>query len=368
MRKGFSLIELLTVISIITLLASIFFAVTASSYRKGRDAKRIEQVHQIDLAVQHYKADNNGNAPTLQSTCGADKSYAASCVAVSSAAPNTAEAAGWTKFKSDIQPYMPAVPDDPCGSSCTSASGGPVGYTYVSPAAMNYLCGNFCDTTGASLADSYQLYATLEATSTPSGSSSFGSFFFPSSSAPTITFSANPTSVSANGHTLLTWSTANATSCTGSGSGSVGSWPGSKTLSGSLDPGAIQTTTTFTLNCNGSGGSTSQSVVVISGSAPPVLNFSADPTAIIAGESSTLTWTTSGATPPCGISGTLEVGAGPFPGLPLLVSASGSTRVTPGVGAFQPDTATYTLSCTGPGGNSSQSVSITVTPFTPSPP
>jgi hypothetical protein len=73
---------------------------------------------------------------------------------------------------------------------------------------------------------------------------------------PTVTLSANPTSVSPNGKSTLTWTSANAASCTASG-GSTG-WPaavtganhtGSSWLSAALPAG----TYIYTLTCSKSG-------------------------------------------------------------------------------------------------------------------
>lgn len=75
--------------------------------------------------------------------------------------------------------------------------------------------------------------------------------------APTLSFSANPASVTAGGASTLTWSSSNATACQASGA-----WSGSKPTAGSQSTGALSTTSTYTLTCTGSGGSASQSVTV----------------------------------------------------------------------------------------------------------
>ena len=59
-QKGFTLIELLVVISIIGLLASGVLASLNSARMKARDAKRISDMKQIQLALEMYYADNNG--------------------------------------------------------------------------------------------------------------------------------------------------------------------------------------------------------------------------------------------------------------------------------------------------------------------
>lgn len=57
-RKGFSLVELLTVIAIIAILASIIFPVMSMVNNKARMNKCITQMHQIGLGLQIFKQDN----------------------------------------------------------------------------------------------------------------------------------------------------------------------------------------------------------------------------------------------------------------------------------------------------------------------
>lgn len=77
------------------------------------------------------------------------------------------------------------------------------------------------------------------------------------STAPTVSISASPALVDANANSTLTWSSTNATACTGSGA-----WSGSKSLSGSQQVGPISGTTSYTLTCTGTGGTTVRSAVV----------------------------------------------------------------------------------------------------------
>ena len=82
-NKGFTLIELLVVIAIIGILASIVLASLNSARKKGRDARRVADVKQIQLALEMY-FDTNQNYPTTLS---------------------------------DLKPtYLPAIPVDPLNS------------------------------------------------------------------------------------------------------------------------------------------------------------------------------------------------------------------------------------------------------------
>jgi hypothetical protein len=82
--------------------------------------------------------------------------------------------------------------------------------------------------------------------------------------APTVTLSANPTSVTSGGSSTLTWNSTNATTCTASGG-----WSGARATSGSQSTGALTATTGYTLTCNGTGGSAAQSTTVTVTSTPP---------------------------------------------------------------------------------------------------
>jgi prepilin-type N-terminal cleavage/methylation domain-containing protein len=92
-QKGFTLIELLVVIAIIGILASVVLASLNTARQKSRDARRIADVKQIQLAQELY-FDANG-------------AYAASTSAL---APT----------------YIPSVPIDPLDDSA---------YTYVATSA-----------------------------------------------------------------------------------------------------------------------------------------------------------------------------------------------------------------------------------------
>jgi len=63
LKKGFTLIELLVVIAIIGILSSVVLASLNTARSKSRDAKRISDVKQIQLALELYY-DQNGSYPT----------------------------------------------------------------------------------------------------------------------------------------------------------------------------------------------------------------------------------------------------------------------------------------------------------------
>jgi endoglucanase len=84
-----------------------------------------------------------------------------------------------------------------------------------------------------------------------------------STTAPTVTISASPSSVTAGKTTTLTWSSTNATSCTASGN-----WSGSETTSGAQsEPLPTAGKYTYTLTCAGTGGSANASATVTANAA-----------------------------------------------------------------------------------------------------
>lgn len=62
--RGFTLIELLVVIAIIGLLSSVVLASLNGARKKGRDARRIADLKQMQVALELYYSDN-GVYPTL---------------------------------------------------------------------------------------------------------------------------------------------------------------------------------------------------------------------------------------------------------------------------------------------------------------
>jgi len=180
---------------------------------------------------------------------------------------------------------------------------------------------------------------TLTATG-PGGSTTANVTVTVNQPAPSIgSFSATPASIIVGNSSTLSWSTTNATSVT------INNGVGSQPVNGSV-PVSPTVTTIYTLTATGPGGSTTANVTVtVNQPAPSIGSFSATPASIIAGNSSTLSWSTTNAT-----SVTINNGVGSQP-------VNGSISVSPA------NSTTYTLTATGPGGSSSASAVITVAPM-----
>lgn len=159
---------------------------------------------------------------------------------------------------------------------------------------------------------------------------------------PTLSFSVEPTTVVAGGSAMLTWSATNANSCMASGG-----WGGTKAVSGSQSTGALDATTSFVLTCSGSGGDVSQTVTVDVTYLAPTVTITAAPTTIVAGDKTTLTWSSENATS-CTASGA-------WSGTKAVSGSEQSAPLT--------SSSTFTITCTGRGGDTaSSSVTILVTP------
>jgi hypothetical protein len=193
------------------------------------------------------------------------------------------------------------------------------------------LCSCFCFSALA-----FVLFACFGLTGCGSPSASPGK-----DSGPTITsFTADPTSIDSGTSSALDWAATGATS--------IAITPGtftSTSASGSttMSPTA---TTNYTLTATNAAGSTTAvlTVTVNAASKPVISSFKASPNSITSGSSSSLNWTTAGAT-------SLAI----TPGTYTSTSANGSTSVSPTA------TTTYTLTATNGAGSSTATAKVTVT-------
>jgi uncharacterized cupredoxin-like copper-binding protein len=151
---------------------------------------------------------------------------------------------------------------------------------------------------------------------------------------PTVTFTAIPSTVNPGQGSTLSWTTTNATNV------SIDNGLGSQPLNGSASVLPSQTTT-YMLTATGTGGTTTRQVTVTVSSGP-TLTFTASPSTINAGQSTTLTWTTTNAT-----NVSIDNGIG-------LRPANGSLVVAPLTSTV------YVMIATGPGGTASAEARVTV--------
>jgi hypothetical protein len=151
---------------------------------------------------------------------------------------------------------------------------------------------------------------------------------------PTVALTANPTSVAGGAASTLTWSSTNATACT-----ATGGWSGTKGTSGTQSTGAVTVTTSYSLTCSGTGGTSNVATATVTVVPAPTVTLTANPTAIAGGGTSTLTWSSTNAT---------------------SCTATGGWTGTKGTSGTQSTGAitmpsSYSLTCTGTGGTSGAS-------------
>ena len=149
-------------------------------------------------------------------------------------------------------------------------------------------------------------------------------------------FTASPPTIAPGQSSTLAWSSTGGTTATiDNGIGAVpvsGQWTVSPTMS-----------TTYTLTVSNAGGAvTKQVAVTVTAGVPVIADFSASPSTITPGQSSTLAWSSTG-----GTTATIDNGIGAVP-------TSGSRIVSPA------QTTTYTLGVTGTGGTTTRQVTVGV--------
>ncbi len=150
-QAGFTLIELLVVIAIIGLLSSVVLASLNGARKKGRDARRISDLKQLQVALELYYSDN-GAYPVLTTVNTTAAGFATALAALTT----------------DGQ--IPAIPVDPVNSTT-----GNYIYYYKTTAAGTFYC----------------LGATLETTPLPPSSCNTGASGM-NAAAPTGNFVVGP--------------------------------------------------------------------------------------------------------------------------------------------------------------------------------
>lgn len=107
-RKGFTLIELLVVIAIIGLLASVVMVSLDSARGKGRDARRISDLRQMQIAVEmHY--NNYGEYPGVDDVYYTNSGGATWYIRNPSATSDQSDSR-LIKFYDDFRPFIPNLP------------------------------------------------------------------------------------------------------------------------------------------------------------------------------------------------------------------------------------------------------------------
>lgn len=107
--KGFTLIELLVVIAIIGILSSVVLASLNTARAKARDAKRLADIGQIEVALEMYYNDN-GNYPSIVHGLGFDTTCGGLIV-------GCGHCQRWCTLETALAPYISKLPRDPLGTT-----------------------------------------------------------------------------------------------------------------------------------------------------------------------------------------------------------------------------------------------------------
>lgn len=157
-KKGFTLVELLVVISIIGLLSTIAVVSLGSARTKARDAKRIADVKQISTSLEQYYADVGSyfaNATSNGAATGLALGVAASTDSLTFTNGFAASPGAGTVYMGRVPPYPGTT------AACTATA------AYTPPTTYNT---NYCYYTAtASAATDYKLTVKLEATNPAAG-------------------------------------------------------------------------------------------------------------------------------------------------------------------------------------------------------
>jgi prepilin-type N-terminal cleavage/methylation domain-containing protein len=148
-KRGFTLVELLVVISIIGVLSSTVFASLGSTRTKARDARRMSDIKNIQTALELYK-DTFGEYPRAVPSGSYTEKYARSTQSSGNGTNNFA----WYNVRQSLLPYI-SLPLDSVNNSTYY-------YIYDSDAGDNY--------------QSYGLSVNFENTSNNSRESSDGGY------------------------------------------------------------------------------------------------------------------------------------------------------------------------------------------------
>lgn len=170
--------------------------------------------------------------------------------------------------------------------------------------------------------------------------------FAPISAEPSVSISANPSTIQRGSQSTLAWTSQNVDTCTQSAVPATDAWSGRGMLNGSKSVSPAQTTV-YALKCAAGTKSVSAQTMVAVAVPPdptPTASISASPSSIISGASATINWSSQYAAS-CAVSGSWSGGK----------ATSGSETVTPTV------TATYAIVCSNNAGLSSAPASATVT-------
>jgi type II secretion system protein G len=128
-NRGFTLMELLVVMAIIGVLASVVLSSLNVARTKARDAQRISDARSIRMAINAYFLDN-GSYPNSGGV-GIDPNDSWS---------NSNHSTSWSALETALRPYISRLPLDPVNTATGWAgASGTYTYTYALCSATQYM-------------------------------------------------------------------------------------------------------------------------------------------------------------------------------------------------------------------------------------
>lgn len=127
MKRGFTIIELLVVVAILGILASIILATTGPMRAKARDARRVSDLEQIFTALTLYY-DDHGKLPfedwcRIQQGCSPDYDNAAASSGDFITYTPTGNIKLWSELGAELSPYLSELPVDPLNNGNLFSNG-----------------------------------------------------------------------------------------------------------------------------------------------------------------------------------------------------------------------------------------------------
>jgi prepilin-type N-terminal cleavage/methylation domain-containing protein len=160
-RRGFTLVELMVVMSIISLMSSVVFASVNTARARARDSARYSSIQQMRNAIELY-ITKYGYAPLMgkdeECQAGGYGEYDCSAREFDTDGANGPRNQNWVALQTELREFIPTLPKDPCGQNCSSDET-MYRFHYIAPRTMEVLCG--CNMTNFD----YAIYAeNLEGT------------------------------------------------------------------------------------------------------------------------------------------------------------------------------------------------------------
>ncbi len=120
-KKGFTLLEILLVIGIIAVLATVVIVSLdpATRFRDARDARRLSDIQSILSAVHQYIVDNRGELPSGLDTTEREISTDGSGCAISTDVCSVSGGSDCIDLSGELARYLKTIPYDPENGSAS---------------------------------------------------------------------------------------------------------------------------------------------------------------------------------------------------------------------------------------------------------